>query len=971
MPTTDELLRTASALTDFEIKFYVGPKRALIDRENMLMGENFDPTVSTYLTASCTIDSTTITVANASRFTSGAFMIHPNGADEAYEFIRFGSRTQTTFGNLSRVMGDVDDSDFLWGKHSSGATVSEFFDITGLVESMKLDFTESDGVALWKVIIEGRGYDSFLLDNDNAVAAHIRQRPYNGDLNSWTPWTLWWLGYIKDADITDDGAGAKEWRAEVQGLSQYVAATETPPRHYGKNDLAEGKSVQVSSFLVDPYQEFGTGEYNGFPSLEGNQVNDGDLATLWISDGEPDPGAEEPVAAGMEINEVYLRPLEGYVTRDHQWIELFLKRGDSKPADNLKYFSLCGKDTTYKKVVYRTDENPDWEAWVPEMNWVNLPGGSLEAEEGSFVILTFNRAKFMEFYPQCDAAMIVDLRPYIIGTFELDVDGGFIILRQGHVNAASNVWWTASDNAAWQAIAPYITDGDDDLFWQGSMITVPPRAHSFRRDPCGNGPNLDIAKDNLSYWETDEVRPTPGYYFSGDPEWVDVDLGEMGILLEDELPASETGYMQLNKQPLGLRSAGYVRINAEIIAYTTRNDVDNKLEGLSRGQAGTSAALQPAESIVKAQDSLAGEADPTTNHLVSSVSWKRKPVQISGTGRFIVPEVFEIYVSEFAEPVLPDSDDWDEPVGQGGWQDYWERVQTVSGWSQTSWLSAFSPRRARHVLMIIRKMTDGGRVKLNTFSVWADTVDLIEVPPDADDETRDAIDGAYSGAIIYDLLTRDIGLDSALFTMEDDGRPYSDLRTTATTVMNLMRDICRRTGCSVVFELNEEVTHRFNPLYPLADLETVHTTWTRDNARKVSLSRPFRHNVRQVVVQGLESRDEESFKAVYPITPLDFGSTVKVEDWILEDPNDASLMAEYTFRQRNAPLSAVVVPVGPAEWVRPGQRHVINWDMDEDGQYLRNRNFVVTSVSFTLRFGGGEPGAKRFETSIQLKELIF
>lgn len=969
MPTSDELSRTSAPQTDFEVKFFVGPKRNMIVRENMEMGEAFNPTASTYLTASVNLDSGTIPVANASAFTSGAIMIHPKNANEAYEFIKYGWKSQSAFGSLTRIVGDADDTDFVWGSHSSGAVVSEFIEITERVEALRVDFNESDGVSLWRASLNGRRYDSTLMDNDNSVVAQIRQRPYNGSLATWSPWRVFFIGYIRECKIGDDGAMAKTWDMDVEGLSQYAATTETPPRHYGKNDLAEGKPVTVSSTLEDPYQEFGTGEYTGFPELSGDMVNDADMSTLWISNGIPDPNVETPYAGGMEINEVYLQPPLGYTTRDHQWIEVYCKRWDTD-SDNLKYFCLTNKQTTYKPVHYDTPDHEPWDAYVPNQNWVQLPNSSMPAEEGSFVILTFNRPRFLEFFPEHASATVIDLRPHIIGSFELDVEGDFLLMRQGHVNAVSNVWWTDAGNAEWQSIAPYAISGDDGTFWQGSMITVPPRGHSFRRDPCGYGPELDAAKDNLGYWETDEVRPTPGYYFSGEAEWVAVDLGEMGITVEEEVSASELDTIKLSKEPLGLRSAGYIKINAEILAYTERDSDNNELHNLSRGLFGTSAATHPEGSVIYAIESLMEENNATTSYLVSSVSWKRKPVEYL-PGKLIVPDQFELYLSNFSDPIYPSDPDWDEPKGQGGWQDYWERVQVVNAWRQTTWLSSFQPRRVRHVLMIINKMTDGQRVKLNQFSVWSDQVDVIEIPPGADEESRDAIDGAYSGAIVLDLLTGDIGLDPALFTMEDDGRPYSDLRTTTSNVLAVIRDICRRTGCSVVFDLDEEVTHRYNPLYPLADLEDIDITWDRDNARKVDLTRPFRHNVKQVVIRGVESNDQETFKAVFPLDPLTLGSTIEIEDWILEDPNDASLMAEYVFRQRNAPLTAIVTPIGPAEWVRPGQRHVINWDMDEHGQYLRSRNFVVTGVQWSLDFGGADPGAKGWATSIQLKELIF
>lgn len=979
MATTDEILRTAAPQTDFEIRLFIGAKREMIATEDMALGEAFEPLIESVLTARVDGNSTTVQVADASRFTSRGFIVHPFGTHEAYEFFKWTNKSQTTFSGLTRVMGETDDIDVNWGVHSTGATVSEFIEISDRVSGMKLDFNEQDGAAFWTVRLDGRNYDSGLLDNDNSVAAQIRQRPYNGDLDAWSPWRLWWLGYIKKADISDDSTSARQWVADIEGISQYVSSTESSPKHYGKNDLAEEKAITVSSFLEDPYLEWNTGEFQGFPSLDGDQVNDGDLATLWMSEGEPSATPEEHLSSAVQINEIMLRPREGYNQRDHQWIELSFKRDDGH-AEQVTWFSLTNKQTEWKRVDWipndpatgkPQDPPVDKEiAYVPDNNYIELKGGNMDPS-GEFVILTWNYPKFIEKYPNHGAQRVLDVRDMTEGEFELDPTGDFLCLRNWHTRTVSIVWWS-DGNPEWEAQAPYLFNGDDRTWWSGNMLPIPPRGHTFRRYPTGNAPdynqNPPTGNDSIDRWKVDEDHPTPGYYTSGEDEWILVDLGEMGITLEEQLVAEETGTIVLSKRPLGLSEYGWVQINQEIIYYLNRNDDDNKLEGLIRGQDSTPISGHPADSIVKGLDTLDGTA--TTNHLISTVSWNRREV-LNAVGKPIVLRRFDVYVSEFIDPVLPDADDWDNEEGDGGREDYWTTTHTVPRHLSPAWIGQMPPTRARHVLMIIREMTSGGRVKLNQWHVWADQVDLIEIPPGTDEEVKDVVDGAYSGAIIFDLLVRGIGLSPALFYLEDAGRPFINLTTASSNLLQLIKDICRRTGTSTVFNLDESVVHRFHPLYPLAGLETVDITWDRDNARRVSLTRPFRHNIKQVVIRAHESEHEENFEAKYPPTPLELGSTLEMEDWVLTDPNDAYLMAEYMFRQRNAPLTAVIVPVGPAEWVRPGQRHLINWDMDEGGEYLNRRNFVVEGVSWHLNFGGGQPGQKDWRTTVRLKELIF
>lgn len=974
-PTSDEIARTEAPQTDFEVRIFVGPKRGMIERENLALGEPWAPFVETLLTSNVTHSSTSIPVANASSFTSGAILVHPHGEREAYEFIKYTSKTQKAFNGLTRVYTNPGDADITWGKHDSGATVSEFFEITHLATRCEVSWNEQDGAATWRVKLDGRNYDSFLLDNDNAVVAHLRQRPKNGNLDQWTDWDLWWLGYIKKCDIKDSGDRNREWNAEIEGVSQYVAAFESPPRHYGKNDLAEGKSVLVSSYLEDPFMEWGTGEYLGYPDLNGDKVNDGDLSTLWISEGEPVANPESFVASAVTINELMLRPPPGYNERDHQWVELSFKRADGG-MERLKWWCLCNKQTTYKRVSW-TPTDPETGKpqpgitlvdWLADMNFVRMEGaGGLNTSDGEFVILCFNRPKFLERYPNAAENRVIDMRGITIGSFALDVSGDFLLLKNFQVRTAANVWWTDHTDSWWDANAPYETADRDDgsPHWSGPMISVPPAGHSFRRYPTGNSPDLTAnMKDGLSYWKEDERHPTPGYYTSGEAEWISVDLGEMGITLEEQLEAGDTSEIKLNKIPLGLLAQGMVKINQEIIKYGSTSDTS--LVGLIRGVGGTSPETHPAESVVYALDDL--DEDATLNHLISSVQWRRR--EIRSGGKAVVPERFTVYMSDFVDPLLPDSEDWDEGPGEGGWEDYWDEMHTVTGWSNTTWIGPVN-RRARHVLIIIHKMTDNGRVKMNTLHVWSGQTDVIEIPPEADEELKEQADIANSGAVIFDMLHRDIGLDPSLFTLVDDGRAFVDLHTSRSSLLQLIKDISRRTGTTTVFQMDETVLHRYHPLYPLNGLEDLEIEWDRDNARNIALTRPFRHNIKQAVIRAHETDKEERFEAKYPIEALDFGSTYEMEDWVLTDPNDAALMAEFMFRQRNAPLTAMVVPVGPAEWVRPGQRHTINWDMDAQGEYLKRRNFVVLGVQWKLNFGEGNPGAKEWHTTIRLKELIF
>jgi hypothetical protein len=101
---------------------------------------------------------------------------------------------------------------------------------------------------------------------------------------------------------------------------------------------------------------------------------------------------------------------------------------------------------------------------------------------------------------------------------------------------------------------------------------------------------------------------------------------------------------------------------------------------------------------------------------------------------------------------------------------------------------------------------------------------------------------------------------------------------------------------------------------------------------------------------------------------LDLGSELTVEDIIVSDAEDAHYMAAMHFARENGPMSLSVKPVGPADWVRPGQRHGLDWVLDEDGVLLSGENFIVTSVEWQVEFGDKDT-PKTWDTSIRLTEL--
>ena len=944
MATADQISRTESARCDYQMRFYVSGKYALANLDSIAAGASYDPTASAELDAAMDRDSTQVVVDDTTGFPdAGTIIIGPGDDGESNEVVGYTSKTGTTFDGLTR--GEFEVSDGLAGVHTAGATVSQWEEITAKVLRLSLRIDDRDGIVAWSATVQGIGFDSSLLDRDRALLCMARWRPSSGDIATWTAWEVWFLGYIQEINPADDHTRLYTWSAIVEGLHQFVATTDIPAHNFGKTDLAAGKAVSVSSYLTDPYLLAGAGEFIGGPELNGDQLVDDDLGTLWVSEGEPTSTPDTLQDSGMVINECYLQAETGQP--DVQWVEIHnALPGDDPVADTLRHYYLVAKCTTWRAIDW-TDKS------IPLNNYVDFSNlhVPMDSKAGSFAIVTNNAVKFLERWGSFGADHVIDWRGQMVGDFEIDPAGDFLALHWFGSTQTDIVWFGTITPHNYGKTGTTLFGYD----WTGAAITVPAAGHSFRRDPTGTKSTPGTTAD----WEMDEDHPTPGNYLTGDPEWATVDLGVMGIELDVELSAVETAEAALTAT-LGLTGSGDVMIDTEVIGYETRDDDDHKLLTLTRAKYGTSAAVHPAGSTVyQYEDSAA-----TACHQISGISWRRKRV-LDANGAPIVPRNFDVFISTSADPITPDSVDWNAGAGLGGWPDYWTRLVAVQGNTETYWQTTFDALRARHVLICVYDMSDGGRAKLNQLHVYATTLDIATgLAGTATD------DGSWSGDVIKYLLVNHFYLDASLFTMTEHGRPFESLPTTEQRGLDIIRDICRRTGCCLAFHLDHSVEHRYDPRYPLGVIPDIDIDWDRDNARSVQLTQPPMHNVSQVVLRASDPFAESLFEVRYPPTALELGSELALDDMLLGGPDDARLMAMMRFAEANGLRQASVVPVGLAEWVRPGQRHTLTWTLDEEGTYLQARNFVVEAVSFDIDFGSPYRD-KAWRANIQLRELVF
>ena len=626
--------------------------------------------------------------------------------------------------------------------------------------------------------------------------------------------------------------------------------------------------------------------------------------------------------------------------------------------------AIVSRCTTWRTEQW-WDENTQqfYDVRLPNANFIPLGAvGGEFPDDGSFALLVSNLPLFLQLYPHYAGQFVMDWRGLAWGTFELEPGGDFISLRFHGTTIEDEIWWDGGEGG-W-AIYDYDGDSGTSGDWSGAMIDVTslPAGHTFRRDPTGYETSPDVAGN----FENDEDMPTPGYRMTGDPEYAAVDIGVMGIVLEQELSSGETGTAYISGT-VGLTvGSAYIKLDSEIIQYATIDRDNDQLLTLTRGCFATTPATHPVDTVV--YQYTTGDDVASNAHLISQVIWRRRNV-LDSNGDPIVPKNFDIFATTYSSPCYPDDAEWDDGLGSGGWEDYWKRVATVREFEDPVFYVTFEATRAITVMITIYDMSDGERAKLNEFEIYSATTEV-----DLGDGGTGWIEGRWTGEIIKYILVEQFGLPSANFTFTAPGRQFLSVTTTKGSALSIIRDLCERTGSQIVFNLDYSAELRYNPRYPLYELPDIDVTWDDANARAVDYSRDFQHDVRQVILRAANLETDEAYSAVFPATPLPLGSDHTIQDAIIGNEDDASLMAQRIFLDLRLPNEATIVPVGLAEFVRPGDRHVIDWIIDEDNTHLSGRNFVIISASYDMGLGkvtrqGIEQ--KSWDASFRLKEVNY
>jgi len=540
--------------------------------------------------------------------------------------------------------------------------------------------------------------------SDFSIAV-IRRKWIDG---SWTPRHLWFMGWISEVSIQKDYLDVADVKIKVEGLSYKLANSAAPELSRGsvpgggggspgghQPTSVAGVSTRASSVLVDKYLEADSDDWElGEPaSVDSDNVVDGNLDTVWISNGEPNNISWEdpnPLKTGF-IDEVFMRPWPGFGP-EYQWFRIwiigptlisqlriyndqtqysggdpsgfYLDLADSAMADQVvkqKPIILCKNITAFRSAFDPQD--------VPVIEWSSLRGASRNAR-----------------------------------SFTLSQGDGFLYIRTKYAGFNDGVAWGGGSG----------NPPDFHLgFWSGPWVPLPARGHAIRRFPAGQ--DTDTSAD----WR-EEPSPAPGEYRgkprenSEDAEWIAADLGEMEWELGQDLAADPNdpadGEIQINLEgkadTSGLDNSGIIRVGTELIQYSGRTN--QTITGVKRGVHGTQPSVHhEGESVYLLENGVATRA-----RKISSIRFIRKE------GLWPVPYMARMFVSKFPSPRFPPTENWQLDWGN-----------QVRAWTRTLQhiKTADFPdgKRIRWVMFIIDQM---GAIVGRTIRSYTST-DVIEVVP--------------------------------------------------------------------------------------------------------------------------------------------------------------------------------------------------------------------------------------------------
>jgi hypothetical protein len=943
--TAFQLARARAQQFHREYRVYVGPRRAYVTAGLFTIGEPTTLPETTVLTGRVRATSTTIPVRSTAGLpTSGMVMIMsdpdvaggahfaPAGAPPAAGWFSYTGTTATSLTGVKFEWGNPD--------HRAGGIVTVWHNITDRVDAGSIRISEIEDLPFydWTASIAGTRYNSDLMMPDCTVLIQERLTP-NGSFGTYTPWLTAAVGYVRTWNSEGDKDGVRRWSATVESVSTYVRNHRITARRYGRVNLSESASVEASAALGDPSLEPKEFLY-GLGSTAADNLVDGNPDTGYISATAPVVSDIVPSGTGsaqLIIEEVQIKGPTGAST-ELQWVVVRLPTySDRYNTRGLNVKEYC---LTNRLTVFQPDNDS---APIPTANYIRLPDVTLTSDN-PILVLCRNRETFDRYFA-VENAQVFDWR-FLEGyggglpsaDFRLDPND-WLQLRErardlGRTEMRDMVVWGVYRNP-WANVHDHNAHSSH---WNGSnTVALGGAGTSIRRKQIQQDTNQH------SDWEINST-PIPGMDRAHtEPVWIDLDLGRFTVTLAEDITSSRTGAIAVSD--VGpLDPVGTIQIDSEQMAYTGVDADAGTINVVSRGAGGTAATSHIAGANVFQVGGFGdwsefygvGSLGAHRLHPVSSLELVRRDVRDDG-GSPIVPLSYEIWASTQENPRHPGESnyrlDW---LGGGPIQAVDNRDEALV-LSHGLWPPAL---RARHVMLVIREMSDRGRVKLNEVRVWQ------TLWTRADEDGN--VPTTYSDirGVFYDLL-REV-LEPSEILLERDGLSHtpSEITIGEGRLGEILAQLCEETMTVIRFTRDGQVRLELLPSVPGGPRPAVEATLTAEYLRSPHTAmRPSKITLGQMVV-NVETPEGNVYTGRYPPQP----GPGEIERLTLRrfigSTSEANAIAEALFWQSAERAdSFTFATLGPAEWLQAGMRVLVEDYSDETGVELVNARVVSVEHS--------------------------
>ncbi len=1007
----NQLARLQAGHTDFEYRVWTGPRRGVVAEQDVTEGSPYTATATTTLAAHWDGSATTLSLTDASGFATAGGVYTPGGwvlygGYEQYytaKWFGYSGKTGNTLTGVT-LLREWDPFPYpgteVWvppqmGQGQlAGSVLTAWVDVTAIVTTIELTEAADDTTASWQAAVSGINYDSQILAQNAALLVQWRQWPHPGDASNWSPWSVLFMGYIGAGRVGDDYKQGANWSVPVRPIDMYLENADAPARRYGRSNLSLGQSVTTSTPLADASLIGHSGEVVGSPSLDGENVTDESLSTVYCSQTVPSQNAGSDVTTGIYIGEVGWGPVG---TGDNGvylviWAERGTLTGETTPMPLERYDIWTHITATPVTTLNQTMTNvsPATGTNLLLVSAWGLPGAmgfiKIDNEEILYDVRDGERLFRITRGVNGTAADSHSIGATVYGaahvTFkdrdnipEIPINGRVIVCRD---RATFESWCSAGDIQVleWRSLMDRPWDGEalNVLRQAGEKVRVRGPQGAFGTQHTvswgafaeAGWPTSALtygqamrctnlaAPANPANWEI-TTTPEPGRNVQATAQaYVSVEIPAFAITLAANIGAADTQIL-ITPTANGLtQTGGSIQIDVEQITYTGVEYVSGnsyRLTGCVRGGGAGAASHLLGATIFQVENATAH-----TMEQIGRIGWQRKRV-LDANSNPIVPKRFDVFYSTLASPTYPT----EANPSDVAWKADWTRLDTADGWAQTTYEypqgQAWTGARMRHVMVVILEMSNGGRALLNNIEFMRSQA------TDANARDEDSI-----GAVVETVLVNDFGLDPDQVTTTPVGTLGTHLVSARTRYMDLLEEMARMAGSVLTITRDNRVVFGRSPYHPMGLISSIAAAFDRSTLRRVNVSHGQANRISQVRLTLRNPASGESFVVNHPPSPKTLGSPLEMERVFYGSTQEGQYLAELIYLQANSKTVVAVEPRGSADGLRLWDRVTLDWDLDRSGAMYNANNFIVTGLSLSLRSPLDQP--KVMDWGITLRSYI-